>query len=469
MKFLKLSVWDLRTGECVLRDREFRDDVVVFGRSADVQCTLPEKSNEEVSRRHGQFARNGANSFLVLDKSSLGKTWLNQRHLRQGQPVPVHDGDEVFVGEQRWRIDVRLVDAAPAAGFEAPRPIEPEPPRPEPTPTPRDLTPRVETPPRPVPVRPEPVRPEPVRPEPVRPEPVRPQPLPPDPELRAVVAAPSDPIQPLVDGIRARLAEQYAASRDLHRDVRRRQLAETLREFVLTLEPRDKPQVLARLRSGFAHALPVAAPPPVFEPEPTGDLHTAGVDELAARVLGAAPADDAARADFLDRIERSLRSLVEGLVRLHVQRRDFNDGLGTASETMMGRSGQNPLLIRLDTPSVLRALLGRGLAGDPDRADQLLRNAIGRIERHIAGLVAISREAPRVTLAEIDPDDIEKENKVLVGPLGAMRWWKSFRELHEELLTNAGGLFDRIWPELSLAYSREQHPRSRQDDSGRAE
>jgi pSer/pThr/pTyr-binding forkhead associated (FHA) protein len=56
-----------------------------------------------VSRRHARLARQRAGYYLE-DLGSTNGTWLNQRALPVGQPVPVCDGDELRLGHLVVRV-----------------------------------------------------------------------------------------------------------------------------------------------------------------------------------------------------------------------------------------------------------------------------------------------------------------------------------------------------------------------------
>ena len=57
--------------------------------------------NRSVSRHHARLVREGSSYSLTEEVGVLNGTFINGKRLTSGQPVPLHDGDEVGLGMVR--------------------------------------------------------------------------------------------------------------------------------------------------------------------------------------------------------------------------------------------------------------------------------------------------------------------------------------------------------------------------------
>ena len=100
----------------------FNQDRVLIGRDAASDLTLPDP-NRMVSKQHALVERQ-EEAWSVTDLGSKNLTFLNERRLIPNQPVPIHDGDRLGIGD--YSIAFRVV----------PEPV----PEPEPEPYRGDVT-----------------------------------------------------------------------------------------------------------------------------------------------------------------------------------------------------------------------------------------------------------------------------------------------------------------------------------------
>jgi ABC-type multidrug transport system ATPase subunit/pSer/pThr/pTyr-binding forkhead associated (FHA) protein len=69
-------------------------NVITIGRTQDNQIVV---SHPQVSSKHAQIVKEGAQLFLV-DKGSANGTYVRGQRIGAGQKVPVHNGEKVFIG-----------------------------------------------------------------------------------------------------------------------------------------------------------------------------------------------------------------------------------------------------------------------------------------------------------------------------------------------------------------------------------
>ncbi len=75
-------------------DEVVEGDPIVIGRDEGVDLVLPEPT---VSRRHVEV-RSVDGGWEIVDLGSRLGSWLNGRRLREGEGVPLREGDEVEMG-----------------------------------------------------------------------------------------------------------------------------------------------------------------------------------------------------------------------------------------------------------------------------------------------------------------------------------------------------------------------------------
>lgn len=209
-----------------------------------------------------------------------------------------------------------------------------------------------------------------------------------------------------------------------------------------------------------APPLPSGAPTPAPEPEaPEPEAPAPSADLLAAFLKGAGleevrPADPSA---VMETLGAAFRALVSGLRQALIARAAIK-GEFRIEQTMIKRSGNNPLKFSADDEDALSALLGAGRRTEMN-APEAIAEALRDMRLHELATVSAMQRAVRGLLSEFDPARLrhaaEKSGLGLVATQRKAHAWEAFEALYAKISEALEDDFDNVFGKaFAQAYER---------------
>jgi type VI secretion system protein len=199
-------------------------------------------------------------------------------------------------------------------------------------------------------------------------------------------------------------------------------------------EPSDRP---AARRSDMPAAAVSAAAPSAVRPASAADRGAVAA-LLEASGLGAVALDDVQTLALMERLGRTLRILVPGLIEILASRSSTKQEFHI-DRTMLGAHDNNPLKFSASTDEAMRVLLLQGIPGFL-AIDQAVDQALADIKKHQLAVLAGMQVALETVIGRFDPAQLEtrlERRSVLEGilPQGRKaRYWELFKALHGEIV-----------------------------------
>jgi type VI secretion system FHA domain protein len=208
------------------------------------------------------------------------------------------------------------------------------------------------------------------------------------------------------------------------------------------------------LKAGAAAAAePIAAPPvpvaPAPLPAPIPEAPAPGGDLLAVFLRGAGleearPSDPVAAMEALG---AAFRALVSGLRQALIARAAIK-GEFRIEQTMIKRTGNNPLKFSADDEDAMMALLGAGRRTDMGAAEAIAE-ALSDMRLHELATVSAMQRAAGALIGEFDPQRVrqaaEKSGRSLVATQRKAHAWEAFEALYARLSEALADDFDSVF------------------------
>ena len=210
----------------------------------------------------------------------------------------------------------------------------------------------------------------------------------------------------------------------------------------------------------IAAAAAAAEPPPTRLVEASGGPSSAPTEDLLAAFLRGAGLDHARPADpaaAMERLGAALRAAVSGLRQTLIARAAIKSEF-RIEQTLIRRSGNNPLKFSADDEDALVALIGAGRRTDM-AAPEAIADALNDIRAHELATMSAMQQAMRKLLAEFDPAKLRQ-----AGDRGALNFtsvqrkaaaWDAFEALYTRVTEALSDDFDSVFGRaFAQAYER---------------